>query len=207
MRRKPIANSCVYPDTSTVGECNSLFGSSKSKVSTGSGPSRGNKKPIPTALELGALQGGAIHCNLRANADEAHEAENEDCVEEKLVEAKCLREARNLGMGREFVLLRDFQQNGGAQHVAQELVRLLPASSATHHVRVQKFTEILTPFCERFAVSDEKAMLDCTAVLCRRKNVSARAIEESCSIARCCSTVTGRCHIALAVLCAALLCG
>ena len=129
-----------------------------------------------------------------------------DCVRNKLAAAKCLREARVLGLDRESVLLRDYDDNGGAQYVAKSLVRLLSAASSSHEERLQTFSAHFTPFCEQFGISADTAKFECTVDLCRGKSVSSRAIEESCSIARGCSSVIVRCDIALAVLRAALLC-
>jgi hypothetical protein len=132
--------------------------------------------------------------------------ENEDCVTRKLEAALCLKHARKVGLRRDTVTLRDFVLKGGAQYVAKELVRHLSVSSATHAVRVQRFDEILPSFCETFAVSKDKAMLDCSTDLCRGKHVSVSAIEVCCSIAWSCSAVSVKCQIALLVFRAALLC-
>lgn len=208
-RRSSSTSSPANSDASFLGESNVLSESSTSKDRrrTRPGPSHGTKKPIPTILELGALRRRATFYSAHADDDESHDTENEDCVEDKLVEARCLREARALGIVREVTSLRDFKQKGGAQYVAKELVRLLSESLPSHDARVEVFAEKLTPFCESFAVSEDIAMLDCTVNLCHGKSVSARAIDESCSIARCCSSATARCRIALVVLRAALLCG
>ena len=169
------------------------------------GAGRGSKLPIPTILELAAPKRQRAYSQF-GRADVEAVAGNEDCVKDKLAAAQCLREARKLGLGREVTSLRDFEQNGGTLHVAKELVRWLSAAADSHGDRTKSFSEILTPFCRQFGINEDTAKLECTIELCRGKNIFRRAIEESCSIARSCSSVIVRCNVALTVLRAALLC-
>ena len=169
-------------------------------------------RPVPTLLELGALRGGAAKRRPRrmATADEddaAYEGDDE-CVEKKLVAALCLSKSRSLGLDRETVKLRTFQVDGGAPSVATGLARFLSARAKDDHdLRRKSFMEQLKPFCIDFGVSYDDALLSCTKGLCRMKTVASMSVQESASIARCCSSVLSKCKAALLVLRAALFCG
>jgi len=159
----------------------------------------GSKLPVPTILEVAVPK-------RRRFVNEEPNAENEDCVKDKLAAAKCLKVARSLGLQRAVTLLRDYEEKGGAQYIAKKLVHLLSAASETPAARTKVFSDVLTPFCQQFGINEDAAKFECTVDLCRGKSVSSKAIEESCSIARSCSSVIVRCDVALAVLRAALLC-
>lgn len=168
---------------------------SKEKSAIGSG----SRLPVPTILEVAVPK-------RRRFVNEEPNAENEDCVKDKLAAAKCLREARSLGLQRSVSLLRYYEENEGAQFIAKKMIKLLSAGSESHGARMKVFSVVLRPFCQQFGISEDTAKFECTVDLCRGKSVSRKAIEESCSIARSCSSVIVRCDVALAVLRAALLC-
>jgi hypothetical protein len=164
---------------------------------------------VPTILELSLLKKGSAIRKFSSSDcieyDDYYE-ERDDCVRDKLREAICLRDVRNLGLDSKQITLRHFERKGGVQIVAKELVSFYSASASCHDERAQVFTEKLVPFCKTHSVSMDQAMFDCTIELCRGKNISENAIAECCSIARCCTSVIVRCHVVLAVLRAALLC-
>lgn len=164
---------------------------------------------IPAILELGLLKKGTAIRKFSSSDcveyDDYYE-ERDDCVRDKLREAVCLRDARNLGLATKKISLRHFERKGGAQLVAKELVSFYSASASCHDERAQVFSDHLVSFCKTHGVSMDQAMLDCATELCRGKNISEKAIVECCSIARCCTSVIVRCHVVLAALRAALLC-
>lgn len=169
-----------------------------------------DSRPNPTLLELGRLKGGATKSRrgVLVGAEEDHLYEdNEDCVGEKLREAKCLKQALFLGLARKASTLHTFSSVGGAQFIAKELVRSFSYSAMDHATRFEYFSQKVAPFCEAFGVSYDEALLGSTLELCSGKNVSERAIQESSSIARCCSSVIVKCQATLAVLRSALSCG
>jgi hypothetical protein len=182
----------------------------ESKRATSAGLSPDDSRPNPSLLELGRLKGGATKSRrgVLVGAEEDHLYEdNEDCVGEKLRDAKCLKQALFLGLVKKTSTLRTFSSSGGAQFIAKELVRSFSTSAMDHATRFEYFSQKVAPFCETFGVSYDKALLESTLELCSGKNVSERAIQESSSIARCCSSVIVKCQATLAVLRSALSCG
>jgi hypothetical protein len=178
--------------------------SSKRKSSTGSSVVTTGKS-IPTILELSALQRGLG--NATSGGLESYDCGDDECVQEKLLHAKCLLVARNLGLTRDITSLRDFSSNGGSQYIAKELVRHFSSSATTHEVRMEVLKERVLPFCEQYSVKFDQAVHDCAVGLCGGSNFSVESIEECCSIARCCSSPIIKCEITLVILRASLFCG
>lgn len=214
-KRSPRNNSANASNFSASGDANDLITPSAfvkgGQISSPSKENFDDDRPIPTVLELGRLKGGATKLKLSAFAnnsdrDQTYE-DNEGCVEEKLKQALCIRSARIHGLNRKVVTLQTFSHQGGALFVAKELVLFFSRSAQNHDSRLEDFSKKVKPFCQSFGVDYDKALLECTVALCRGKDVPVQAIEESSSIARCCSSVIIKCHATLAVLRAALLRG
>jgi hypothetical protein len=204
VRRSPRETS--ESGNSVSGEKRFRFGASASKTKQTAGLHTRNQQTVPTLFELGPLGNApalATSAIQRAACDNFYD----HCVKDKLLDALCLREARKLGVTSSKITLRAFRALGGASFVAKELTVLISSTSQTDEERKGLLDASLTPFCERFQASPDQAMLDCVRELCRVKNASERNILESCSIARCCSSVPYGCQIALVVFQTAKLCG
>lgn len=165
------------------------------------------ERPIPTILELGALTSGASTSGRRLGGNDEEFLVEEDCVKDKLNDAECLRDARNLGLERRSVFLRDFQKNGGATFVARELVGLYASLQEHHEDRVRDFSDKIVPFLKKHAIDNDKVLVQCVENLCRGKNVSEKRLDEACSIVRNCVAAHQKCKASLIVLRSALLCG
>lgn len=175
------------------------------------------QQSIPTVLELGFLKGGAVKSKLRSIPsrrsgdaasfldDEADDSE--ESVEIKLRNAKLLQKARELGLAKDIVSLRDYLKLGGTERVAKDLVRIYSQAVTGHEERYLVLSTKVKPFCDAAAIDYDQILVDYNEDLCDSKRTSARALVESSSIARCCFAPIVRCKITLAVLRVALLCG
>jgi len=166
---------------------------------------QGNTSPIPTILELGALQKGATKSRVRI-AEHSEDTEESACVAQKLNDARCLRRARQAGLRREVASLRLFAQQGRAFFVSKQLVSLVSDGTKDPGAIQQFLAETVMPFCLDFGVDYDKALLEYIITQCRVKTGVERAVAESFSIAQCCSSDIMKAHAALAVLRTALLC-
>lgn len=129
-------------------------------------------------------------------------------MEDKLRDARCLQWARKLGLKRDALTLGVFNHRGGASFVARELVRFLSGVAKDHEARFLSFDKTVRPFCEAFSVSYDESLQTCITGLCKGgQGVTHQAIDESTSIARCCSSLIARCNATLSVLRASYLCG
>ena len=164
------------------------------------------ERPNPSILELGRMKGGAQKSRSRKIASLEAMDESEECVESKLVAARCLKRARGLGLDRKLVNLRTFATDGGAQFISKELIRLYSSKAKTHEERTLQLSEYIQKFCKDSSVVFDEALMLYAKELCGGKNTSRRAIEESASLARCCITTTAKCQVVLVTLRAALFC-
>jgi hypothetical protein len=177
-------------------ECEPLSKSRLHKIKSAIGGRVGNKNgPLPTILELSALQRGSSIVT------------DDDSVHDKLFQAKCLQKARSLGLTKEATPLRSFSLDCGPERLAKDLgcFSLTTPSSKEH--RAQFLAERIQPFCEQFSIDFDQILHDCAVEICCGKSVSSRSIDGCCSIVRCCSSRKIRCKITLIILRAALSCG
>jgi hypothetical protein len=159
------------------------------------------------------MRGGAVKSRLgslskvpkSANFDD--DDENESCLDVKIQHAKQLSAARELGLSRRVLTLRNYGLVGGAEHVARHLVALYSSTAGDHDARSASLASKVKPFCEGANLSFDEALVAYTAGLCDSKHTSAQAIVESASVATCCSSLRKKCTASLTVLRAALLCG
>ena len=175
------------------------------------------ENPSPTILELGFLKGGAMKSKLqsissRRSGDTAsfvdEDAEDgEESLEIKLRHAHLLERARELGLPRDVVSLRDYLKLGGTDRVAKELVRIHSSAASGHDERFTALTSKVKPFCDESGVDYDQVLMSYNADLCDSRRTSVGALLESSSIARCCFAPLVKCQVALAVLRVALLCG
>ena len=165
------------------------------------------QNPMPTILELSTLRGGAQRSVNRFTFDGDTVNVESDCVSDKLKDAYFLQQARNLGVAREVATLKDFTRMDRRETVVKALIRLFSLSSEDHEDRLQKMNDQLRPLCSSASVSLDDCILECTQELCKGKNATTEALDESCSLARCCSSKATGGKVALVVLRAARLSG
>ena len=171
-----------------------------------------NERPMPTVLELGRLKGGAIVSLLPSirssrGSDNENDDEVDPTVAVKLVHAKQLKEARELGLSREEVCLRSYAYYGGASQMAKELVRIFSSRAEEHEARLSNLTQFVKSFCVNSNVSYDDAIFSYASGRCSNNMASEAAITEASSLSRCCESTASKCKVALSVLRAALLCG
>jgi hypothetical protein len=202
-----------------------------------------SKQPIPTVLELGRMKAGAVKSrqpstsvqNIKRVTEDDNDDGHEDRVRDKLLHARCLKAAREFGLTKKTACLRSFSRFAGMQNFAIEVVRSMSVSAGDHHKeRLSSFTEKLKPFCARFDIDYDEALLEYTKQLCGSTNASASTIKESASgqflswlnsvcicrsfrsdlnlfgpfsVAQCCTNEPKKCQCILIVLRAALFCG
>ena len=206
-RPSPKSNSSGEVNSSDMSKINFSFGTqlpSKHKKYM-EGPLSFQDEPIPTILERTALQGGPT--NSSAATVKSYNSGDDDSVQAKLLHAECLKDARELGLGRKNVSLHDFVSYGGPKRIARDLIQLLSSSVETHKNRKQMLKEQCLPFCRRYFVEYDDVLHDCVVDICRSKTVGISSLEECCSISRCCTSLNLRCQITLTILQAALNCG
>lgn len=170
------------------------------------------QKANPTILQLGQLSSGAMKLKreshlfkLGAKVDEDY-MELEDCVEDKLREAKCLFRARQIGFPKSKVKLGDFQKKGGALTCAKHLIRVVcVASSSVEECRSSLFETVL-PFCRSFDVDFDSALIQASQQLCIGKASTAQNIKDASFIVQSCQSLLMKCRGTLAVLQVALTC-
>ena len=188
----------------------------ESRVETSTKFHFGEKKtPTPivrapqTILRLGGLSSGASKSVVRtigkwSTADEI----DEECVELKLVAARCLHRARELGLPTNSLHLREFESTGCLEDCAQALVQSISQNASENHE--QRFSVLRgnfkTNFCDEFGCSLDDALLTYIRRLCKGANVSSRNIQEAASVSLCCWTDENKATGTLAVVRAGLLC-
>jgi len=133
--------------------------------------------------------------------------EDMNCVEIKLSQAVLIREARNLGLPKKSILLKDFDDKGGSSFLAKELVRGLSQSSTTtvgqnNGNNVKSIQE----FCRKANIDFDLAVLQYAEEVCDIHPTGVKILSETIDLARMCSNPTVKCQITLKVLRAALLC-
>eukprot|EP00980_Cylindrotheca_fusiformis_P001960 scaffold443_cov125-Cylindrotheca_fusiformis.AAC.9 len=164
------------------------------------------ERPNPTILELGRIRTGAQKSRSRKLASLQAVDESEECVESKLSAARCLKHAREFGLGRDLVHLRTFSSYGGTQFVAKELVKMFSSTAKNHNERSESLSTKFNSFCNDSQANFDEAIILYTKDLCGDKNTSTHAIEESASLSRCCIGSITRCQVVLISLRAALFC-
>ncbi|CAB9502935.1 expressed unknown protein [Seminavis robusta] len=168
---------------------------------------------FPTVLELGKMSRGPLKSShlttkdISSKANACGEDSTKDVVQvrDKLIHATCLSAARRLGLDNRVTSLKSFEDFGGTQNVATELVRFLSASSRDHDCRSAVFQEKLKPFCETFAIDFDESLLEYVKSLCASKTATQESVQEAASVAQCCTSVPIKCQCVLVVLRAALL--
>ena len=179
--------------------------------------------PIPSVLQLGQIQSGAtaligerkrLAHRLRAvaqSADFSVDEENEQCVEEKLKDAQCLRRARNLGLSPLTCNLRDFQKNGGFRFCVKQLILQRCQENDDDERNTEILREFLVgeiqPFCTSLGVDFDDAVLELVGEICKRKKLSEATIRQSSFLARFCISDVAKSRSTLNVMRAALFCG
>lgn len=164
---------------------------------------------FPTVLELGHIKRGALKSgSIPDGVDSCKEPDvldtTESQVRQKLLDARCLRAARDLGLEQHVANLRLFAGFGGMQNFAKELVRCLSKSTESHDCRYSIFQQKLSPFCKAFGINFDESLLQYLKGLCTSTATTASSIEEAASVARCCEKAANRCQCILIVLRAAL---
>jgi hypothetical protein len=169
------------------------------------------ERAMPTVLELGRMKGGAMVSVLPSLRSSRRSEEEDDDVDTtvsvKLLHAKQLKQARNLGLDKRGVSLRNYNQYGGAARVAKELVQLFSYRVEEHEVRLSFLTEDVKSFCISSDVSYDDSIFSYASDRCKSKTASDSVITEVSSLSRCCDSNASKCKVALSVLRAALLCG
>ncbi len=134
-----------------------------------------------------------------------------DEVEIKLLHAKILKDARRLGLSNDLVHLKIYDEIGGANFIAKELVRVVVSEQFSiknidNDQRQRKICETLEPFCEQSNINLDEAIIDYTKELCNtaKDNPGAILVEAS-TLARCCKEPSMKCEVALKVLRVAIL--
>lgn len=169
------------------------------------------RPPTPTILSLGSmqrgpmkvLQGGPV---LAASAD-PYES-NDNCVSEKLTEARCLRDARLAGLPHHDLKLKYVVASGGPPLVARKLIGM---AASLHDDATRTFLrDCVEPFCTSFSVDMDSAIFDCVESRCREKlepALAGKTIPEIATIARCCRSDLMKAKSILCVLRASLFYG
>lgn len=121
------------------------------------------------------------HVKRATGTGDDSEDAKEDRVREKLLNARCLEAARNLGLGKGAADLESFSVSGGMQSFANELVRFLSAAAKSHDERCSVFAEKYKPFCEKFSIHFNESLLHYLKGLCRSTNTTAESIQECAS--------------------------
>lgn len=143
---------------------------------------------FPTILQ----QTNSVAMRLtRLPVDDRTSEARDDIVLIKLTEARCIHDARELGLSQEFTDLRRFD---GVDNVAKELCRTLGRD---------RLLDDLVPFCGKYDVDFNQVLADNIGQLCRGKDVTETTIMEACSLVYLCLTVADKCNAALVVLRAA----
>ena len=161
---------------------------------------------VPTILQLGALTRGAGKLRLGSLSTREETTDRlGEFVEEKLRHARCLRSARNAGLNRKTISLKDFSERGGFSFVAQQLISI----AVTQGIETPSafISTSVKPFCLEFGVDFDDILLEWVADRCGGKQPSARGITESDCILRSCTSDITKARAALLVLQAALICG
>jgi hypothetical protein len=165
-------------------------------------------RPPPTVLQLGGLKAGAAKAASRTIGKWSTNDEiDEECVERKLFAAKCLLRARALGLPKEAIPLRDFEDSTGLETCAEALALSLSRQSLSHEQRFTLVRERVKTFCEELGCDFDEALLRYASRLCKGAEVCGLSIEEASSIARCCWADEKKSEVTLSVVQAAILCG
>jgi hypothetical protein len=118
---------------------------------------------------------------VKAATGEEAEEFNESRLRDKLLHARSLKAARELGLERRVAPLRSFASFGGMQNFAKELVRSMSLSAQSHLERCATFSGELQPFCERFSINFDSAILQYVEELCSSTIASEKSIQEAAS--------------------------
>jgi hypothetical protein len=144
---------------------------------------------FPTVLELGHITRGAVKTRkaqgpfdtLDQNKENDSSDDNDSRVRKKLLEARCLRAARELGLEKRVANLRSFSDFGGIQNFSKELILCLSKAAETHEDRCSSFKIKLVPFCQTFDIDLDEALLQYLQSLCASTTASDSSIQEAAS--------------------------
>ena len=128
-----------------------------------------------------------------------------EAVENKLLQALSLKQARELGLPNHTASLRTYSDCGGSDFIAKELVRLLSSRCSSDAEREAKIVESIQPFCSKSSTDFNTVLVLYTKELCDGNRNNPKVLLEAASLSRLC-TGSARCDVALKVLRAALLC-
>ena len=194
--------------------------SSRHGISSGSSAMPTSELPIPSVLQLGHIQSGAMALNgerrrlanrIRAvvqSADFSLDEDNEQCVEDKLKEAHCLRAARTLGLPRLKCSLRNFKDHGGFRNCVKQVVQNHMEQGTEDSNALDRFLKLeVLPFCGSHGVDFDGTLIELVSESCKRKDLSDGMIQNSSFLARCCESDVAKCRCTLTVMRAALFCG
>ncbi|CAJ1953406.1 unnamed protein product [Cylindrotheca closterium] len=166
----------------------------------------GEQTPAPTLLEFSTMRRGAQKARARRYSSIDTIDESEDCVESKLVAARCLKHARELGLEKKLITLRTYSSCGGAQFIAKDLVRLFSQSARDNKQRGEMLSSQFQWFCLESSANADKAIKQYTKDLCGGNMTTKRAVDESASLSQCCMATKTKCEVVLVTLRAAKFC-
>eukprot|EP00977_Amphora_coffeiformis_P013565 scaffold3586_cov164-Amphora_coffeaeformis.AAC.16 len=165
-------------------------------------------RPPPTILQLGGLKAGAAKAVVRRIGKWSTSQDiDEECVEQKLVAARCLLRARALGLPRGSILLHDFSAEHGLEDCARSLVLSLSEKANSHKERFSLLRDHAKVFCDEFGCGFDDSLLHYISALCKDTTVTGRKIKDAASMSRCCWTDENKSVGTLSVVRAAILCG
>lgn len=188
-RRSRIAGHVKDSSNSDISFASSSTPPNRAKTARNGTSAQEGSFPVPTVLEMGHIKGGALKSRpishsmqnvKRVTGEDAEEA-SEIRLREKLLHARCLKAARQLGLEKKVASLQTFSEFDGIQSFTRELVRSLSLSVQNHLERTKIFSEELQLFCDRFDVDFDGALLAYSNELCSSTVASEETIQEAAS--------------------------
>lgn len=140
---------------------------------------------------------------LASYADE----ENDNDVEIKLRCANQLALARDLGLPKKSMSLKEFMLEGGPKKVAVRLLHLSSKQAENDLEREEYLASKVMPYCQSSKVSYDEALMDYIQGICDKRTCNLASIGEAAAVTRTCQSSVTRCQTALTVLRAALFAG
>ncbi len=123
----------------------------------------------------------------------------EESINMKLIHATFLKHARKLGLPKNQVSLTSFREQGGADFIAKDLIRISCEASNIECFSESALRGDIEEFCSDAGVSFDDAVGKYAEELCASSNKNF-SFKESSGLARLCYDPEKRCQIALKVL-------
>ena len=162
----------------------------------------------PTIVKLGGLRAGATKTSVRTIGKWSTSQDiDEECVEQKLVAAKCLLRARGLGLPETSIRLRELGSTLRLDDCALALLLSLSPKIPSHEARVSFLRNHVKSFCDEIKCGFDDSLLTYITGLCKETEVTSRKILEAASISRCCWSDENKANGTLLVVRAGVLCG